>query len=50
MLQGIGTGLIAEGKGIVEYNFLGLDGRNVTIEANAYWVPDLQFRIFSPQS
>ena len=49
-LQGIGTGLIAQGKGIVEYNFVGKDGKNVTIEASAYRVPDLRFQIFSPQS
>ena len=49
-LQGIGSGLIATGKGTVEYNFVGVDGKMVTIEASAYWVPDLRFRIFSPQS
>ena len=48
-LQGIGSGLIAKGKGAVEYNFVGIDGRNVTIKASAYWVPDLRFRIFSQQ-
>ena len=48
-LQGIGSGLIAKGKGIVEYNFVAKDGKNVTIEASAYYVPDLHFRIFSPQ-
>ena len=49
-LQGIESGLIAKGKGIVEYNFVGKDGKKVTIEASAYWVPGLWFRIFSPQS
>ena len=48
-LQGIGSGLIANGKGTIEYNFVGKDGKMVTIEASAYWVPDLWFRIFSPQ-
>ena len=48
-LQGIGSGLIAKGKGAVEYNFVGVDGRNVTVKASAYWVPDLRFRIFSQQ-
>ena len=49
-LQGISSALIAKGKGMVEYNFVGVDGKMVTIEASAYWVPDLQFQIFSPQS
>ena len=48
-LQGIGSGLIAKGKGIVEYDFIGKDGTSITIEATAYCVPDLRFRIFSLQ-
>ena len=49
-LQGISSGLIAKGKGTAEYNVAGIDGRNVTIEASAYCVPDLRFRIISLQS
>ena len=37
-LQGIGSGLIAKGKGTVEYNFVGVDGKMVAIETSAYWV------------
>ena len=44
-LQGIGSGLIAKGKGIVNYNFIGKDGKCVTVEAPAYYVPDLRFRM-----
>ena len=33
-LQGIGSGLIAKGKGTIEYNFVGKDGKMVTIEAS----------------
>ena len=41
--------MIVQGKGIVEYNFVVKNGKRVTIKARAYSVPDLRFRIFSPQ-
>ena len=42
-LIGTGSGLIAKGKGTIKMNFVGKNGKMVTIEASAYWVPDLRF-------
>ena len=40
------SSLIAKGNGTVKWNFYGISGKKLTIEASAYWVPDFSFWIF----
>ena len=51
VIQGIGTGLKIQGKGLVEYMLNDTSGNAVKLKLTAYWVPTLPkgVRLISPQ-
>ena len=50
-LKGIASGLDIQGEGIVRYNVRDDTGQTIELEANAYWVPQLEsMRLLAPQS
>ena len=49
-LKGIASGLNVAGIGKVKWRFKGKNGEIVEELVEAYWVPDLPFRLFSPQA
>merc|ERR1712150_374067 len=49
-LKGIGSGLTVPGKGTEKWKFKNENGELVEALVEAYYVPDLTFRLFSPQS
>ena len=48
-LGGMANGMIIEGKGKLEWSFVTLNGRILTINTLCYYVPDCKVRLFSPQ-
>ncbi|MGH3053525.1 MAG: hypothetical protein ACRDL7_00930 [Gaiellaceae bacterium] len=50
VLKGISKGLPVEGIGTVQWNFIGDDGKAFFIRTEAFYVPELSLRLFSPQS
>ena len=49
-LQGIGSGILVTGKGIIRWSFPKLGGGVITVECMGYYAPEMKFRLFSPQS
>eukprot|EP00816_Leptocylindrus_hargravesii_P003943 CAMPEP_0196825070 /NCGR_PEP_ID=MMETSP1362-20130617/92843_1 /TAXON_ID=163516 /ORGANISM="Leptocylindrus danicus, Strain CCMP1856" /LENGTH=456 /DNA_ID=CAMNT_0042205443 /DNA_START=1757 /DNA_END=3127 /DNA_ORIENTATION=+ len=49
-LKGIGSGMTVAGKGTVKWKFRNEKGELVEVLVEAYYVPDIKFRLFSPQS
>lgn len=50
-LKGIASGLAIKGEGTVRYNVRDDTGQTIELEANAYWVPQLEsMRLLAPQS
>ncbi|MGH7974568.1 MAG: GAG-pre-integrase domain-containing protein, partial [bacterium] len=50
VLKGISKGLPVEGIGTVQWNFIDDDGKACHIRTEAYYVPEISLRLFSPQS
>ena len=49
-LQGIGSGILVTGKGVIRWSFPKLGGGVITVECMGYYAPEMKFRLFSPQS
>ncbi|MGH3054776.1 MAG: hypothetical protein ACRDL7_07345, partial [Gaiellaceae bacterium] len=50
VLKGISKGLPIEGIGTVQWNFLDDDGKACHMRTEAYYVPTISLRLFSPQA